>query len=162
MTQQFLFPEELETTTHSVLGDFYGSQITGDMGEIEFDRFCTQNNISSYSARSAAAPIDRIIVTKTGKTVKVHVKASIRVKNVHGSDRYIFTTNKSLVLADYYFCVGIDKTNYSSDFILWIPFEIGKNRRLEIRASCLDKYSEYLKPPANIMDAANILQFPCP
>jgi hypothetical protein len=162
MTQQFLFSEEIETTTHSVCGDFCGSQITGDMGEIEFDRYCTQNNISSYSARSAAAPIDRIILAKTGETIKVHVKASIRMKDPKGREKYIFNTDLSLVLADYYFCVGIDKTNYSSDFILWIPFEIGKNKKLQIRASCLDKYSEYLKPPANILDAANILKFPCP
>ena len=157
--QQNLFSVEDDTVTQSTDWNLYTSQITGDLGEIEFDKFCTQNNISYYKASSGAAAIDRIIITKSGLTVKVHIKAAVRqAANKYNSSRFQFQTRSSTVNADYYFCTGF-KENHEKLFSIWIPFKLAQNKQLNISETCLWKYAEYQKIPSEIMDASNILPF---
>jgi hypothetical protein len=160
MLQANLFNVEEETTTSSTTGDLYATQITGDLGELEFDKFCTQNNISYYKSSSGAAPIDRIIITDSDKTIKIHVKASVEM--LHSSRNlpyWQFNTQESPKTADYYFCVGLAKHTREKEFILWVPHEIGKHKRFQCSTKNMWKYSEFLKIPNEIIDATNILQF---
>ena len=160
MFQASLFNFEQETITSSTAGNLYGTQITGDLGELEFDKFCTQNNISYYKSSSGAAPIDRIIITDSGKTVKIHVKAAL--ENAYNSRNFPcwqFNTNESIKTADYYFCVGLAKQTREKEFVLWVPYEIGKHKRFQCSTKNIWKYSEFLKIPNEIMDVTNIFQF---
>lgn len=158
MLQANLFNVE-ETTTSSTTGNLYETQITGDLGELEFDKFCTQNNISYYKSSSGAAPIDRIIITDSGKTIKIHVKAALERLHNPNFPCWQFHTNESIETADYYFCVGLAKQTREKEFVLWVPYEIGKHKRFQCSTKNIWKYSEFLKIPNEIVDATNILQF---
>ena len=159
MLQANLFNVE-ETTTSSTTGNLYESQITGDLGELEFDKFCTQNNISYYKSSSGAAPIDRIIITDSGKTIKIHVKAAAEILEINKNfPEWRFNTHDSPKIADYYFCVGLAKNTREKEFILWVPYEIGKHKRFRCSTKNFWKFSEFLKTPNEIMDVKNILQF---
>ena len=158
MTQQNLFCIDSETITQTFGNALFCRQITGDLGEIEFDRFCTKNNISYYKASSGAAPIDRIILTGSGKTIRIHVKAAIRQHNKKYI-RYSFKTSSSIAEADYYYCTGFSDKNHEKLFSLWIPYKNTKHRDLTVFESTITKWSEFQKTPSEVMDASNILPF---
>jgi len=163
MVQQNLFYIDLETSTESSGHGLHASQITGDLGEIEFDRFCTKNNIAYYKASSAAAPIDRIILTTDSKTIRIHVKGSIRLYNRKNKNYfYNFRTNKSNTSADYYYCTGFSEKNHEKQFSLWIPYEIAKEKCFTVSENTLYKFIEFEKAPEEIINAENILPFICP
>lgn len=163
MIQQNLFYLEQETSTASLDHGICSSQIIGDMGEMEFDILCTKNNITYYRSSSAAAPIDRVILTNSGKVIRVHVKASNRLYDkVNKTYRYQFKTCASASPADYYFCTGFLEKVYEKVFSFWIPYELAKDINLVISEAKLYKYLEFQKVPEEIMDVANILPFPCP
>ena len=163
MTQENLFSVESETTTQSFSDGLYCSQITGDLGEIEFDRFCTQNNIVYYKASSGASAVDRIIYTKTGLTLRVHVKASVLCKGKKKlAGQYNFATAKNNVTADYYFCVGFEKATREKNFILWLPYKNFCDKNLHISEGQLWRYSIYSATPKEIINSANIFPFLCP
>jgi hypothetical protein len=163
MIQQNLFYVEQETSTASLDYGICSSQIIGDLGEMEFDTFCTKNNIAYYRSSSAAAPIDRIILTNAGKAIRVHVKASTRCYNKGNKCFcYQFNTLSSTAHADYYFCTGFLEKSYEKVFSLWIPYELKKGTFFSIAEQSLYKYLEFQKVPEEIIDVANILPFPCP
>jgi hypothetical protein len=162
MTQENLFNIESETTTESLGDGLYCSQITGDLGEIEFDRFCTQNNIVYYKASSGASAVDRIIYTKNGITLRIHVKASILCKREKYAGQYNFKTAKNNVTADYYFCVGFEKATREKNFILWLPYQNFCDKNLAIPEGQLWRYSIYSTAPKEIINSANIFPFLCP
>ena len=163
MFQESLFNFEEETITSSTAGNLHVSQITGDLGEIEFDRFCTKNNISYYKASSGAAPIDRIILSVDGLAIRVHIKASARHYNKwNKSWSYRFKTSESIAKADYYYCTGFSEKNHEKVFSLWIPYENTKDKDLNVSESNISKWAEYEKTPPEIMNATNILPFICP
>jgi hypothetical protein len=163
MIQQNLFYVEQETSTASLDYGICSSQIIGDLGEMEFDVFCTKNKIAYYRSSSAAAPIDRIILTNAGKAIRVHVKASIRCYDkVNKHYRYQFKTYRSTAPADYYFCTGFLENSFEKVFSLWIPHELVKDISFVVSEQRLYKYLEFQKVPEEIMDVANILPFTCP
>jgi hypothetical protein len=163
MIQQNLFYIDPETSTESSGHGLHATQITGDLGEIEFDRFCTKNNIAYYKASSAAASIDRIILTTDSKTIRIHVKGSIRHYNKTNRNYfYSFRTIQSNSPADYYYCTGFSEKNHEKQFSLWIPFEIAREKALTVCENTLYKFIEFQKVPKEIINAENILPFICP
>jgi hypothetical protein len=163
MVQQNLFYIEPETSTESSGHGLHTSQITGDLGEIEFDRFCTKNNIAYYKASSAAGKIDRIILTKESKTIKIHIKGSVRHYNKATRWYYYnFLTYKSSTPADYYYCTGFSEKNHEKQFSLWIPYEIGKEKTFTVPENTLYKFIEFENVPKEIINSENILPFICP
>jgi hypothetical protein len=159
VNQQNLFSVDLETITETVGNGLSCAQITGDLGEIEFDRFCTKNNISYYKASSGAAPIDRIILTGSGKTIRIHVKAAVRQHNKKNCIRYNFKTSSSIAEADYYYCTGFSDQNHEKLFSLWIPYQNTKNKDFNVFEATICKWSEFQKTPSEVMDCSNILPF---
>jgi hypothetical protein len=163
MVQQNLFYIETETSTESSGHGLHASQITGDLGEIEFDRFCTKNNIAYYKASSAAAPIDRIILTTHSKIIRIHVKGSMRICNKKTRYYYYhFQTSQSNSAADYYYCTGFSEKTHEKQFSLWLPYEIAKEKSFIVGENNLYKFIEFEKVPEEITNAENILPFICP
>jgi len=127
----------------------YLSHRVGEIGEIEFDKWCIINHLDAWRAIDSHSRIDRIILTSNGYK-KIHIKAATFSRK---HNRYVFKSNtdRETEFADYWFLVGIGDS-MEINFKIIVPFDkFGKNNAVVIRASNISEFLKYSDVPSELL-----------